>query len=146
MTPEAILSQSFDTLELPHDAARWLLDVWRAIQVFDDVADGDPVERDDLNRTIWASFVGLQANPFHIQNGASLVPVLALQILKWQASDAVERAGSADARSYMWRAGYYDLVLMVALLAHGPDRATEMGPVIMKMYGDGFSDYSQEFA
>lgn len=146
MTPEQILSQSFETLGLPPDAAKWLLDVWRAIQVYDDVADGDTVARDDLDRTIWASLVGLQINPFHMQNAASLVPVLALQILKWQASDVIERRGDADARSYMWRAGYYDLVLLVALMIHGPEKATALGPIIMQMYGETFEDYMKEFA
>lgn len=145
MTPEYILTQSFDTLGFPPDASKWLLDVWRAIQVYDDVADGDPVAREELDRTIWASLVGLQVNPFHMQHGASLIPVLALQILKWQASDVIERRGEADARSYMWRAGYYDLVLLVALMIHGPEKAALLGPVILQMYGEAFDDYLEEF-
>jgi hypothetical protein len=145
MTAEQVLQNSFTVLMLPPDASRWLIDVWRAIQVFDDVADGDPVSRDDLNHTLWASLVGLQINQFHMTHGASLVPVLALQILKWHGSDAAEREGNADARSFMWRAGYYDLVLMVACLVHGSEKAAALSPVIMRMYGEDLAEYLKEY-
>ena len=146
MTAEQALSQHFEALDLPQDAVRWLLDVWRAIQVFDDVADGDAVSRDDLDNALWASLVGLQVNPFHIAHGASLVPVLALQILKWQGADTAEQMGEADARSYMWRAGFYDLVLMVVCLVHGPEKAKGAALDVMRMYGETFADYQKEFA
>jgi hypothetical protein len=145
LTPADILKASFDTLGFPADAQAWLLDVWRAVQVFDDVADGDEIARADLDSTIWASLVGLQINPFHVRHGASLVPVLALQILKWQGADTAEKQGEADARSYMWRAGYYDLVLMVACLVHGPEKAAALAPVVMRMYGETLDDYLKEF-
>lgn len=146
MTPEEILKHSFKVLELPDDASSWLLDVWGCIQVFDDVADGDAVSGDDLGRAIWSSLVGLQMNAFHARNAAALVPVLALQILKWHGANDVERAGQADARSYVWRAGFYDLVLMVACLVHGPEKAAALSPVVMRMYGETFDEYLTEFA
>ena len=145
MTPEEILDHSFETLALGPDASRWLLDVWRAIQVFDDFADGDKVDRDDLNRAIWSSLVGLQMNPFHAQNAPALVPVLALQILKWHGSNAAESERRVDARSFVWRAGYYDLVLMVCCIVHGPEKAAALSPVVMRMYGDGYAEYLKEF-
>lgn len=146
MTPEAILEHSFETLALGPDASRWLLDVWRAIQVFDDMADGDSIARDDLNKTIWASLVGLQMNPFHAANAAALVPVLALQILKWHGANAVEAEGKPDARSFVWRAGYYDLVLMVTCIIHGAEKAAALSSVVMRMYGEDFGAYLGEFA
>ena len=146
MTPEQILEHSFETLAFGPDASRWLMDVWRAIQVFDDMADGDEVARSDLDKAIWSSLVGLQLNPFHQANGAALVPVLALQILKWHGANSVEAERKPDARSFVWRAGYYDLVLMVACIIHGPERSAALSPVIMRMYGDGFAEYLEEFA
>ena len=35
------LAEHFQTLDLPPEAAGWLLDVWQLIQAWDDVADGD---------------------------------------------------------------------------------------------------------
>ena len=72
---------------LPDSAVEWLMMVYDAIQVFDDVADGDTVERKDLNATIWNTLVGMPQNAFFIANNHHLVPLLATMILKWQASE-----------------------------------------------------------
>ena len=46
-------------LALPAPATEWLVMLFNATQVFDDVADGDPVNREDLNATIWNTLVGM---------------------------------------------------------------------------------------
>lgn len=132
-------------LALPAPAVDWLLMLFEAIQVFDDVADGDPVEREDLNAVIWNTLVGMNQNVFWIANSQSLTPVVAIMILKWQASDQAERAGQADAKSFVWRAGYYDVVLMTVALCHGTQQATEKAQQVMELYGEKFEDYMKEF-
>lgn len=48
------LTEHFDTaLELPPDAIQWLLDLWRVTQMLDDVVDNDPINREELNSTIF---------------------------------------------------------------------------------------------
>jgi hypothetical protein len=132
-------------LALPAPAVDWLLMLFEAIQVFDDVADGDPVEREDLNAVIWNTLVGMIQNTFWIANSHSLTPVVATMILKWQASDQAERDGKADAKSFVWRAGYYDVVLMTVALCHGTQQATEKAQQVMGLYGEAFEDYMKEF-
>ena len=132
-------------LALPAPAIDWLLMLYGAIQVFDDVADGDPVEREDLNAAIWNTLVGMNQNAFWIANSHSLAPIVATMILKWQASDQAERAGKADAKSFVWRAGYYDVVLMAVALCHGTQQATEKAQQVMELYGETFEDYLKEF-
>jgi len=132
-------------LALPAPAIDWLLMLFGAIQVFDDVADGDPVEREDLNAVIWNTLVGMNQNTFWIANSHSLAPVVATMILKWQASDQAERDGKADAKSFVWRAGYYDVVLMTVALCHGTQQATEKAQQVMQLYGEKFDDYLKEF-
>ena len=132
-------------LALPAPAIDWLLMLFEAIQVFDDVADGDPVEREDLNAVIWNTLVGMNQNTFWIANSHSLTPVVATMILKWQASDQAERDGKADAKSFVWRAGYYDVVLMTVALCHGTQQATEKAQQVMELYGETFEDYMKEF-
>ena len=139
------LAAHFQKLELPPEASAWLLDVWQMIQTLDDVADLDPVSRSDLDTTIWASLVTMPANPFYLANAAALQIGLATLVLKWQASDAAERAGQADARSYMWRAGYYDLILLVVLLTKGHATAMKDAMTVMHLYGEKFDDYLKEF-
>ena len=132
-------------LALPAPAVDWLLMLFEAIQVFDDVADGDPVEREDLNAVIWNTLVGMNQNTFWIANSHSLAPVVATMILKWQASDQAERAGQANAKSFVWRAGYYDVVLVAVALCHGTQQATEKAQQVMELYGEKFEDYMKEF-
>jgi hypothetical protein len=133
-------------LALPAPATEWLMMLWGAIQVFDDVADGDPVEREDLNAAIWNTLVGMNQNSFWAANSFSLAPVVATMILKWQGSDQAERAGNADARSYVWRAGYYDVVMMVVALCHGTKYATDNAHLVMALYGETLEDYMKEFS
>jgi hypothetical protein len=135
-----------ETLALPAEAVHWLMDVWACIQLFDDVADKDPITRHELDRVIWASLVAMPANPFFDAKKGALLPVLTTMILKWQASDIAERSGQADARSYVWRAGYYDLVLMAVHLCHGVETATKLAPTVMNLYGETLTEYMKEFA
>ena len=139
------LAIHFQQLELPPDAATWLLDLWHAIQTFDDIADGDPVSRQDLDLLIWKTLVAMPVNPFFRANVADLQPVVAAAFLKWKASDDAERNGRADARSFAWRAAYYDLVLIVILLCQGPVSAIEKAESVMKLYGEDYAKYREEF-
>ena len=133
-------------LLLPTPVVDWLIMVYDAIQVFDDVADGDTIERKDLNATIWNTLVGMHQNQFFISNSHHLVPLMATMILKWQASDTAERGGHADARSFIWRAGYYDLILMAVSLTHGAGFATKNAHLVMDLYGEKLEDYMKEFS
>lgn len=146
MTEEQTLRQSLtDGLSLPHDAVEWLCDLYSVTQVFDDFADGDTVERGDLNRALYASLVGMQLNPFYEANRSSIRPVLATYIMKWQASDAAERNGNANEVSFVWRAGFYDLVMLVFLIVHGREATEANAELIMSLYGEKFEDYRKEF-
>jgi len=140
------LKQNFEqVLLLPAPAVEWLLMLWNAIQVFDDVADGDPVDRSDLDNTIWNTLVAMNQNSFYLKNAELLAPVVALMIMKWQASDRAERAGEADARSFVWRAGYYDVVLMALQICHGAKVANENAHLVMELYGETLEEYMKEF-
>lgn len=146
MTGTESLRQNLQqVLMLPTQAVEWLLMLWNAIQVFDDVADGDHVSRPDLDAAIWNTLVAMNQNIFYLKNAELLAPCVALMVMKWQASDRVERDGKADARSYAWRAGYYDVVLMVVNACHGVKFANDNAHLVMELYGEKFEDYMKEF-
>jgi len=130
---------------LPADAVDYLCDLFSAIQLFDDVADKDPVSRPDLDCVIWRVFVKIPQNPFYVRNSFQLSALLSTQILKWQASDKVERSGEADEKSFMWRAGFYDVVLFVVGLCHGREVATKHAADVLGLYGENASNYMKEF-
>lgn len=144
LTHEETLKANFaDALQLPDAAVSWLADLWNLVQVLDDVADGDPIDRPDLDRAIWSCLAGMPSNSFYQQHQAWLLPACAQMVLKWMASDLAERNGDADERSYMWRAGYYDVVMMVTSLVHGP--SSEMAMTALAMYGETTAEYLEEF-
>lgn len=145
MTHEESLAAHFEALELPWDASVWLLNLWDVIQAFDDVYDGDEVSRQDVLKTLWRVLVSMPANPFYQTHQSHLTPVIGNAICKWQAANAAEDAGEHDERSFIWRASYYDVVMTVVTLCHGPDRAFEMSRSVMAMYGEAYDDYVKEF-
>ena len=140
---EALEDHFINALDLPQPAADWLLDLWRVIQVFDDIHDGDEVA--DVMPALWAGLVTMPGNPFYQANAAALQAAVATAILKWHAANEAEDAGQADERSYVWRAAYYDVVLLVTLLCHGQADALRLAPVVMMMYGEPFAAYQEEF-
>ena len=135
------IRKQLQAVGLPQDAGEWLVSVWRLTQFFDDVADGDAVNRADLDAVLWDALIGMNTNPFFVARRVELLPVMALQIQKWQASDAAERAGRANAKSFMWRAGFYDLVLFVYMLCCG--NANPEAP--LSIYGETLEAYLREF-
>ena len=132
-------------LRLPEPAIDWLMDLWTAIQMFDDIADGDTPTRDVLDRAIMATLVQMPTNPFFVQHADMLRPALATALLKWKASDDAELRGEADEKSFVWRASYYDIVLLVVALCHGFEEAMTRAVDVMSLYGEKFTDYRREF-
>lgn len=130
---------------LPEPAVSWLMTMFSVIQTFDDYADGDSVDRKELDALIWNTLVALPSNEFFAKNATTLLPIIASAVLKWQASDKAEKEGRADERCYMWRAGYYDLILMAVLVTHGSAIAIEQAETCMRLYGEDFQDYIKEF-
>ena len=146
MTPqeESLLSH-FEAWELPRDATAWLLDLWRITQMLDDVVDRDEMNPEHVQKAIWAMFVTFSGNPFYLAHATQLQVALATAVLKWEAANKAERLNAADERSFMWRAGYYDIVLLVILLCQGYDSAMAKAPAVMALYGEKYSEYRAEF-
>lgn len=140
-----VLRGHFESFHLPPPAIDYLLVLWEAIQFFDDVVDCKKVDRKDFDSVLWNMFVGLPMNQFYVTYSAHLLPVLSNAILKWQASDHAERNSTADAKSFVWRASYYDIVLTVVQLCHGPQFAIDNAESIMRLYGENFNDYMKEY-
>lgn len=128
---------------LPESAQAFLLALWDAIQGLDDWHDGTPA---DTFPAIWACLVQLPGNPFLAANATVLIPVMANMVLKWVAANAVEDARDQDQldKAYVWRAGYYDVVLQTVLIVHGKD-AKDMAVHVMKLYGETREEYRGEF-
>lgn len=123
----------------------WLMSLWNAVQVFDDMADGDFPERENLFACIADVLVNMHANPFFRTHADALLPLVAVAILKWRAADDVEIKGEPSEMSYAWRAGFYDIVLAVVQLVHGIEVAKDAARYVMALYGESYADYVEEF-
>jgi len=134
------IQATLNLIALPAEAVDWLIDVWDVCQLLDDACDGDEIGRERAENAAWALFVRMPANAFWRANMANLMPVLAVQVLKWQAANSAEDEGEADARSYMWRAGYYDLVLLVCQLCG----LAQDPKFILSHYGETYFSYADE--
>ena len=133
----AYLKSHFDTLGLPPEAQEYLLDLWQVIQLLDDAADGDAIT--NANGVAWAIFARMPMNQFYRNTMATLQPLLVMQLVKWEAANKAEAAGLADEKSFMWRAGYYEIVSMACHLC-GLDAHAALG-----LYGETFAQYREEF-
>lgn len=134
------IQQALEFMRLPADAVEWLIDVWDVCQLLDDACDGDEIGRSRAEAAAWAIFVRMPANTFWRANMANLMPVLAVQVLKWQAANEAEDEGVSDERSFMWRAGYYDLVLLVCQLCG----LAQDPKFILSHYGETYFSYADE--
>ena len=134
-----------ESFHIKGDAHDWLMGLWNAIQVFDDMADGDFPSRDNLMTAISDTLCIMPANPFFRAHADTLLPLVAVAILKWKASDDAERKGNPSEMAYAWRAGFYDIVLAVVQIVHGHDVAMQAAVDVMRLYGEKYADYSEEF-
>lgn len=133
-----------ENLKLPKNAVDWLVMLYESAQAFDDFKDQDKVEQKRLDALIWNTLVSLPQNSFYLIHMQTLWPAVATAILKWQAANTAEKNGDANAMSFAWRAGFYDIVLLVYALCFGNIKARENAHCIMALYGEKFEDYLQE--
>lgn len=140
---EELRHQLTHELRLPVEAVEYLSGLWNFIQVMDDVADEDAVGRSAFDKALAFALVDMQANPFYAKYQMRLLFAMQVMMMKWQASDLAERNGLADERSYMWRAGFYDVVMDVVCIVHGPD--ADMALKALSLYGESAAAYMAEF-
>jgi len=140
-----ILKEQLTLLELPQDAMVWLISLYDVIQSFDDVKDNGKLEDKQLYELIFSSMVAMPTNTFYLANIVALSHLVNLQILKWIASNNLEQVNQANTHSFMWRAGYFDIVLHVVFLCKGFNFAKENAHLVLSIYGEKLEDYLKEF-
>lgn len=122
------------------------LDLWDVCQVWDDLIDGDSVSKDDINEAFLKCLLRIPTNPISLA-----MPELPYHIynvfLRWRDSDLIERSaptGEDLNKSYMLRAGVYDLFILIAAKLYGDEHAKNIGVKVRKYYGEKLEDYKSE--
>ena len=122
------------------------LDLVRVSQIWDDLYDKDKdVSGDHVNYIFFKSIYELQKNVIwqHCAIGEHLLNVF----LKWNDANVLEKEKKNDSdlnKAYMLRAGIYDIFPIIAYHLHGLKWALEVGPLIMRYYGEDLDTFKSE--
>jgi hypothetical protein len=127
-------------------AAKFVDDFYLVLQAWDDFYDGDDMPRETKLSAIWASLVGIPSNPFFQQHSQSLIPLIASLVVRWETANELERERDRLDVAFMWRAGFFDVVLHCVLLERGPVEAMKAGPVIARTYTETIESLRKEFS
>lgn len=104
------------------DAIDFLLSVFNAAELWDDVVDGDfDKAKDGADRAMLGLLIDLPCNPFFLNNLTALRAGMVIGINAWQDSLLLERRSDAWARTwaYALRDFYMELVPLCAMLVGG---------------------------
>lgn len=141
------MAQALSVLRLPQEANEWLLDMWEAFQGLDDWRDNDGMPKEDIEHIIYVVLAKLPSNPFFQAYANRLLPVVSNVVLKWCGANYHEdnRNQSQLPKCYMWRAGYYDIVLEAVNCVYGHKQAALASGLVMALYGEELKEYMKEF-
>ena len=127
-------------------AIQWLLDLWDAYEVVDDLIDKDkPVSDEDIFRMLWRFSIDLPSNPFFLANHATLLPIVHMGIGCWIDSVKLEREGSDRSLrfSYVMRAAYIQTLNIAITLVRGREAMEACSMEIVEFFG---SESWEEYA
>jgi hypothetical protein len=124
------ISLSFMLLEVAH--------------AWDDLIDGDPVEPNKINQVFRFLIYDIPVNPVY-----RMIPGINEHMLnvylRWRDATAMELDAEPDfEKTYMLRAGIYDMFLLIAYHLHGDEWAREIGPEVRSLYGETIASLKGE--
>ena len=115
--------------------------------VWDDLVDGDKVSTANINKAFIDSIFTLQAHEYWFPMGLNH-QVLNV-FLRWQDATTIENDPNKTEqdleKTFMLRAGIYDIFSVIAYYLHGNEWALEVGPTIRRFYAETFKTLKEEF-
>jgi hypothetical protein len=116
-------------------------------QTWDDLIDGETLSNDDINDTFVKCLCILPANEM-----MRLMPELTHHIynlfLRWRDSTEMENNSPSDDdlnMCYMLRAGFYDIIVLIAAKLYGDQYAKSVGPMVRRFYSEKLEAFKLEF-
>jgi hypothetical protein len=110
---------------------------FEACHLFDDLIDKDKVNEDaEILRVFRYLIFSIPTNP--VYRAIPSLPDHMMNIyLRWIDSTNMEKMENPDIeKTYMLRAGLYDLMSIIACYLYGAEWAEEIGPQIRSLYGE----------
>ena len=116
------------------DAVNFAVCLWHGAQAWDDLEDEGSADHNAL--ISWMAFTK-EYHPFFARHGSIMRPAMLSMYLKWRVANVLDRGTRDDvAKSYMLRAGLYDVWHLMAWLTGGEAWAAEVGPEIYREYSE----------
>ena len=131
------------------EAVNFVVRIFRALHVWDDLIDKDkPVADDEIHSVFWDLLVGLPTDEFYRTNLNLLSSTLVNSIVNWHIANKLEREGNEKDKSiaFILRGAYIDVLSASALIVGGLDWAREIGPDIRRWaHEETFDQYLNNF-
>lgn len=139
-----------DFLKGNAEAVQFVVRIFRALHVWDDLIDKDkPVADDEIHAVFWDLLISLPADRFYQTHFSLLSSTLVNSVVNWHISNTLEREGDEKDRSiaFILRGAYIDILSASALIVGGLDWAREIGPAIRRWaHEETFDQYLNNFA
>lgn len=133
---------------LSAQALHFLSVVWDICQAADDIHDGDKPR--NVGAFLENALINLHECVFYRRYRRELTSAIRVALLKWEAANLVEKHGLHDEKSYMWRAGFYDVMLLCYALEAknmpNDERKSDAALYILATYGEKYTNYYKEFS
>lgn len=131
------MKKLFEDAGIIGSACDFLTMLWGTIQFFDDVFDGDPVK--EFDKVLYSCLLSIPLNKFYQDNMAALAPQIHVAIEKWHMANELEGVRRGDARSFMWRAAFWDVAAVVCSITGNQNIRG-----IIAAYDESFEEYLKE--
>lgn len=118
------------------NAVALCLDLYRLCQIWDDWYDGDISSKDDILQSFRIALFEIPTNPFFDAFRKTLTPLLLSVLQQWEVANQMEDGKESPEKSYMLRAGVYQIFHMCLFLAHGDEHAKKHGKDVYSIYGE----------
>jgi len=113
--------------------------------VWDDLIDEDEVSKENIDKVFKYLIYDIPMNPIY-----KMIPGINSHLLniflRWRDATAMESKENPDLeKTYMLRAGIYDIFSIITYYLLGDEKAKEMGPKIRALYGETLEGLKEEF-
>lgn len=128
------------------DAVNLSMMLLEVAHLWDDLIDKDPVTDDEINKVFKYLIYDIPMNPVY-----RVIPGINCHLLnvylRWRDANDMETEDDPDfEKTYMLRAGIYDLFSLITFHLYGDERSKELGPKIRSLYGETLDSLRGEHA
>ena len=131
-------------------AVLFVVRVFRALHVWDDLIDKDKkVTDDEIHSVFWDMLIALPADPFYRAHLHLLSGTIVNAVLNWRIANQMEREGNEKDKSiaFILRGAYIDILSASAFIVGGIDWVNEIGPDIRRWaHEETFEEYLTNLA